>query len=122
MDVKKRSSRQQTCVIFHSKSGEEQKNKVITSAGEVFQTISGSLKCASGSLRDQRVNSSQSLIWIIFIIANINYIWIIIEKNRCDLSQYFCDFYSKLLPSRKSKIGRFVSFATFHKFENLNLQ
>ena len=35
--------------------------KVITSAGKVFQTTSGSLKCAGGSLRDPRVNGSPCL-------------------------------------------------------------
>ena len=62
------------CPIFRPKSDEEQK-KVITSAGrKIFQTVSGSLKCASGSLSDPRVSGSPSLSYCLIFKCVRNYI------------------------------------------------
>ena len=57
--IKNKDHHVRRCPIFRPKSGEEQK-KVITSAGKIFQSTSGSLKCTSGSLSDPWVSGSPS--------------------------------------------------------------
>ena len=64
---KKRGLRMEKKVItsadvqFSAQNRVKSKKKVITFAGKVFQTTSGSLKCTSGSLSDLRVSGSPSL-------------------------------------------------------------